>query len=176
MSTINHQSVTIHNHSETTTNGDWILVELVGQVNISNLEIGIVLNFGGEILSGTLVGGTRYFDELKRQMMAAGKIDDSLHSALEKIVDQGKSLYNVAAEDSTKRPPEYLHLIDVYFPSKVSELGSVKLSTWRGKISNVSGFELHIKGEVSERIASAISSGSSLGSSILGIREPVRLK
>ena len=176
MSAVNLQSVTIHNHAEMTANGDWVLVELVTQVNMSNLEIGIVLNFGGALLTGTLVGGTRYFNEVKQQMIAIGRIDSSLHSTLEKIVDQGKSLYNVAAEDSTKRPPEYLHLIDVHFLSTVGGQGSVKLSTWRGKISDVAGFHLLIRTFGPELSHESVSGDSSLGSSILVDGGAERLK
>ncbi|MCC7713403.1 hypothetical protein [Janthinobacterium lividum] len=177
MNAINLQNVTIHNHTELTANGDWVLVELVGEVNVLKIEVGIVLNFGGILLTGTLVGGARYFDEVKQQMTAYERIDGSLDSTLERIVDQGKSLYNVAAKDGMRRPPEYLHLIDVHFPSNVNDVGTVKLSTWRGKIADVCGFHLHIAAEAPELRHATMSRGSGdLGSSVLGVCELERAK
>lgn len=143
MNSVNVQHVTVHNHSEMTANGDWALVELVTQANAFALEIGVVLNFSGVLIAGTLVGGGRYFAEMRRQIAAAGKSGTPLHCALTTIVATGESTYQTIGADGT-RPPEYLHLINAHFVSTTGEVGTTSLSNWRGKISDVSGFHLHI--------------------------------
>ncbi|MYN16750.1 hypothetical protein GTP81_08290 [Rugamonas sp. FT107W] len=144
MSSVNVQNVTVHNHSEITANGDWALVELVTQANASDIEVGIVLNFSGVLLEGTLVGGARYFAEMKRQISASEMTGTPLHSSLIDIAEKGESTYNAIIAGGGTRPPEYLHLISAHFVSASGEVGSTVLSSWRGKISDVSGFHLHI--------------------------------
>lgn len=148
MNSIVVQSVAYHNHSEITANGDWALVELVTLANTANIEIGIVLNFSGVLLAGTLVGGTRYFSEMKAQVMLLGNTDSLLHTSLTKIAAMGQSTYDTIAAGGGVHPPQYLHLINAHFVSPTGEVGATSLSTWRGKISDVGGFHLHVATEI----------------------------
>src|SRR5689334_14729448 len=65
---------------------DWFLSQLVGWANQFDVEQGITLAVGGAMISGQLISGKRYFDELAAFFMsatgAATEVKQSLSDAI----------------------------------------------------------------------------------------------
>lgn len=140
MSAVNVQNVTINNHAEFAANSDWALIKLVTLANNSDFEIGIRLNMGGILLSGTLVGGGKYFKSTQHQVASFGGATATVRDALAEIAEEGRRIY----ETPTDRPPEYIHLADVHFLNAGGGAEPEKASLWRGKIADITGFALRL--------------------------------
>jgi hypothetical protein len=127
---------------------DWFLQFLVDRVNGTTTEIGITLQVGGLLVSGTLVGGDKYFEGFGEDV-AAAKADDKENAethraAFAKLGEQ----YKRPEGEGTKQnqaPPLYIHLKNAKFYSPGAKpIPGNKGVWWRGRISEVSAFILGV--------------------------------
>ena len=119
---------------------DWFLQFLVNLANRNQFEIGITLNVGGLLISGTLVGVKRYFEVFGEDFSAsfeAGKSPVDIKLFFKKIGDECACVSNRENSES----PSYIHLKDAKFynpqGNPIPANGGI---CWRGRISEVQGF------------------------------------
>jgi hypothetical protein len=125
-------------------NIDWALATLIGFAE-AGMEVGVTLNIQGQLITGKLISGRKYFDNLSKLMekLRATSPDDSKPS-----FDALKYTYTEFAEiyptiDKAKIlavKPHFIHLenakIFLSRESFIPERGIL----WRGKLASVDGF------------------------------------
>lgn len=117
---------------------DWLLESFVNVVNKnSDSTIGITLTTHGFLITGDLIGGKAYFDELGHLL---GTISEAkVHEYYKKI---GEEIYS---EENQKNEsgPSFLHLKNAKFYNAAgNSIPSNSETLWRGKISDICGFTL----------------------------------
>ena len=128
---------------------DWFLAELVRRANEAGLCIGVTLNVGGILVSGTLVGGHRYFEGFAEDVAAAspdaetaGRARAFFRSPAAMYRSDARGAREVAADPE---PLAYVHLEDArFFGGAASPIPRGKGVYWRGKLSAVDGFALGV--------------------------------
>lgn len=119
---------------------DWFLQFLVNQANKNELELDITLTVGGLLISGTLVGVRRYFDDLGEYFAScfdSGKKPEVIKETFKKI---GEQCSCISPSEQTETP-SYIHLKNVRFSSVENmEISAHNGTWWRGRISEVQGF------------------------------------
>jgi hypothetical protein len=128
---------------------DFFLQDIVSLANLG-LGIGVTLIVEGAMISGTMIGGKKYFEELGKAMSAgtAHGVEDGsdLLSSLGRGFSARANLYEKpddAADDWQQPEPGYIHLEDakLYAPGG-HPIPSGKGVLFRAKINAVSGFSL----------------------------------
>ncbi|HVT36067.1 MAG TPA: gas vesicle accessory protein GvpU [Nevskiaceae bacterium] len=119
---------------------DFYLRELVTIVNKTGLTFPITLWVGGSVVSGYLIGGADYFEELGSSLetfFASAKVDDPMSIANSLVEPYRKHYEDIPDEDP---PPTYIHLRNarVFAPGQnpMPSVGTI----WRGRLSRVDGF------------------------------------
>jgi hypothetical protein len=127
---------------------DWLLVQLTNLANEFQLEFGITLNVGGNLVSGTMISGKTYLKEMADLIEAHTKSKPKDSQAFEQImIDFFKNwipYYDNQSENTENafsRVPRYIHMRNA---QTVMGGGTVVPSKggilWRGRISAVDGF------------------------------------
>lgn len=123
---------------------DWFLQSLVDMANKTGVEYGITLQVSGFLVSGTLVGGRKYFEGFADEFAGAIADEADAQAAREGFARFG-SVYDVEEGDnpSDKPPPSFIHLRGARF----FHPGGTAVPTnngvwWRGRLSDVAGFVL----------------------------------
>lgn len=122
---------------------DWFLQMLVGMAN-DGMGIGLSLNVGGLIVSGTLCGGKEYFYSFGEQLgegMYPSDSDEATNVA--KVYRNiGDDVYSKS--ESQSDPATYLHMKNAQFfsPKGDSIPSNGEGTLWRGKVSEIDGFSL----------------------------------
>lgn len=121
---------------------DWFLGSLVRIVTSSRISIGVTLNVGGSLISGDLVSGREYFENVGREFNeslgrgpdAPGLFDDL--AAVYKGQDDEQ-------EEATKVVTQYIHLrgAKMYHPGQ-QPIPANRGIWWRGRLSAIDGFAL----------------------------------
>ncbi len=140
MSVVNVQNVAFNNRYEIADDGDWVLINLVKQANKVGLEVGVLLNLGGILLSGTLVGGSKYFEVMQGQASELGGANVTLSETLNRIAQDGRNVYDAPSANEADKPPTYIHLLDVNSIDSNGKTTGEVATMWRGKIVDVTGF------------------------------------
>jgi hypothetical protein len=124
---------------------DWFLAQLVGWANEFGIEQGITLAVGGAVISGQLISGKRFFEELATFVMSSGgNATDELKKALAESIKQWTVIYNQpegTADDSAPPVPTYIHLRNalwIYPDGRFLPANHGVL--WRGKLAAIDGF------------------------------------
>jgi hypothetical protein len=137
---------------------DWLLQNLVWKANYFGLEAGITLNVGGLIISGVLISGNRYYDEVVKQFKAGfskeyQEIGEVLGDLIKKNAEPFPDFW--AKFDPSKESKseidfsnvpyasemQHIHLRDVkYLAASGGQLQLGANQLWRGKIDSVDGF------------------------------------
>lgn len=102
---------------------------------------GIDVSGGGGVVSGTLIGGAKYFELFAKEFSAAWPFENK--DDIRDIFAENGNIYKPSeGGDETIPPPHFIHLADarVHFPD--GSLPSNKGVLWRGKLNAVSGFSL----------------------------------
>lgn len=129
---------------------DYVLQDMVDLANkIETFSMGLTLHVGGGIVTGRLIGGRRYFEEMAATFL--GK--DGSRNVLYDWMMSYQKLYPLPGngpEDSGdpeagRHPPLYIHLSDAHFVTP----GSAPIPNnhgvlWRGTINSVSGWSLGV--------------------------------
>ncbi|SIQ75323.1 hypothetical protein SAMN05880590_1079 [Rhizobium sp. RU35A] len=125
---------------------DWFLRSTIENIISQGVEIGITLTVNGVIISGMLIGGKKYFEELSKTMKAASRAPDDISDALGDSWKQFTAIYEKpedAPEDWQPGPVGYIHLKNArfYAPGQAPIPGNQGV-LWRGKLSSVDGFTI----------------------------------
>ena len=116
---------------------DWQLQHLVDLANSKGLEAGLTLTVKGTIITGTLIGGGKYF-ELFAELIGAGWPGTAEEKeAIRSAFAQPAKLY----EEPEQLLTSYIHLKNakiVYSSNFVPSSGML----WRGRLDEISGFSL----------------------------------
>ena len=96
---------------------DWVLQRLVALANIADYQVNIILNIHGLIISGRLISGWRYFDELvelslknvtenkqRNEIIGFYKVFSSAYDEMKERIDNNKEPNDVDYH------PLYVHL------------------------------------------------------------------
>ncbi len=125
---------------------DWFFCRLVEFANLG-VELGVTLNVGGALLSGTLISGQRYFEELANQISTATGAVSEISAVISQELREYAALYADADDDDSRDEPDdppptvYLHLAGAqFFTPGQKPLPDGEGFLWRGKIADVSGF------------------------------------
>jgi hypothetical protein len=119
---------------------DWYLQKLVSLANEAGLEMGLTLLVGGNIVSGTLISGKKYFETFAAEFSAAwpGEDKETIRTSFASYT----SIYDHAERQEEAPPPQYIHLQNTKFHSASGNIPSSGGVLWRGRINAVSGFNL----------------------------------
>jgi hypothetical protein len=127
---------------------DWFLAELVRRANEGGLSIGITLNVGGTLISGTLVGGRRFFEGFAEDVAAAAADAETAGRARAffrspaAMYSDGSGAREVPANPE---PLAYLHLENArFFTATGTPIPGDQGVFWRGKLGAVDGFALGV--------------------------------
>lgn len=107
--------------------------------------MGITLTIGGACVSGQLISGRKYFEELGATMRAASTKAGDAAETLGNAWEQFKEIYEQSAtgEDEGVLPAGYIHIKDArFFAPGHPPLPNGGSFLWRGKISSVDGFAI----------------------------------
>ncbi|WP_327211525.1 hypothetical protein [Rhizobium ruizarguesonis] len=122
---------------------DFLLVWLVFLAE-HGVSQDVTLNVGGSLVSGTIIKGAEYLDELAATYSSAESNGprDTL-DGLARSVEEFKPLYNTEGLDLSNFKPHYIHLKSAF----VLQASDSKLPTdngflWRGRLSAVDAFSL----------------------------------
>jgi hypothetical protein len=125
---------------------DWFLKTFVHMANDSNLSVGITLLVKGALVSGEIISGPRYFEELGKQFGASCGMNEEDGAALWKpLADDlyAKSESEEGADGDAGHDPSFIHLKNVrIFQAATSLPTSHEGVLWRGRLAEVDGFIL----------------------------------
>lgn len=124
---------------------DWFLKATLEVLVSRGVEFKATLTVGGAIVSGTVISGATYFEELGNLLAAASAADGDMASLLGSQWKQYAAIYRKPddAPDDWKSPPlGYIHLRKAHYfaPGQPSIPAGGML--WRGKLSSIDGFSI----------------------------------
>jgi hypothetical protein len=124
---------------------DIFLASLVSLANTLGVEQGITLAVGGALISGQLIGGRQYFEELAAVVTSGATTgDQEVRSGIADSFRAWTAIYDKPdplPDDYIAPVPGYIHLRDarwIYPGGTVIPTNRGVL--WRGKISAIDGF------------------------------------
>lgn len=125
---------------------DWFLQSTIENIVSHGVYIGVTLTVKGIIVSGMLISGKKYFEELSKDMKAASRQEDDMSDTLAKSWQQYTAIYEKpegASDDWQPLPVGYIHLLNArfYAPGQ-SPIPTNQGILWRGKLSSVDGFSI----------------------------------
>jgi hypothetical protein len=132
---------------------DWFLQQVIATANLG-LSMGLTITLGGTVISGQLISGRQYFEELSDQIK--GGSTNMGNETLEMLGDNWKMLTQIydkpegAGDDWQPAPAGYIHMrqAKIYTPGQHPLPGGQGL-LWRGKVAAVDGFALGQFGDAS---------------------------
>lgn len=122
---------------------DWFLQFFVKMVNGSSTEIPVTLLIGGAILSGSLVSGHRYFDEIGAGFVEAltDKVPTDAIETFDGFMKKNSEVYTTEEGRETAGEPTFIHLREArYFHQSGAPIPSNQGIWWRGRISEIDGW------------------------------------
>ncbi|HEV2816149.1 MAG TPA: hypothetical protein VGW40_02860 [Allosphingosinicella sp.] len=126
---------------------DWFLQSLIELADIG-IELGVTLSAQGMLISGILISGKRYFEQLSEDVKSGTgpNASEKIVSLISRSFKQFVVIYEKPedAGDDWKAPkPAYVHLRDArFFMPGQPPLPNNKGVLWRGKLNRVTGFVL----------------------------------
>ncbi len=121
---------------------DWLLGQIVSVLINGGLQIPVTLTIGGSIVTGTMISGYAYFEELAKTFESAPTTIPSLRDSIAGLMRGYTAIYpdNPAKESG---PDPFIHLKNAEFwaPGQ-SPLAAGKEVLWRGRLSSVDGFSI----------------------------------
>lgn len=134
---------------------DWLLERWVRLAELG-VAVGVTLQMGGLLISGTLVGARRYLEHQRSDVLA----DLALHGlppALARKLGRAfeADLEEMAASDQAGRngadaPRRFIHLKDARIISGAGHRHSFVVPYWRGQLRGVDAFFLGTLSEASD--------------------------
>jgi hypothetical protein len=125
---------------------DWFLQTTITNVISLGVEVGVTLTVRGVIVSGMLIDGKKYFEELAETVRAASGQPEDIADTLAESWKQYTSIYEEpedAPEDWQPAPVGYIHLKNArFFAPGQDPFPAHQSFLWRGKLSSVDSFFL----------------------------------
>lgn len=136
--------IALHNANTYEPLSDWLLRYLVDAANQKGLQIGITLQVGGMLVSGVLVSGQTYFDNITSDISEALAGNDQTKGIAEMFESVNRAIHAGTTPDVPTPTPAYIHLKDAYFfhSADSAPIPNGQGVWWRGKLSQVAGFFL----------------------------------
>lgn len=129
--------------SESSTTQDWFLQSLVNMANYDGVELGLTLSVGGLLISGTLIGGKKYFEEFGADFVSPISDKEQAESIKSSFSKYGIIYRTPESDEEALLPPVYIHLKDAkFFHNSGKPIPSNRSVLWRGRITAVDGFSL----------------------------------
>lgn len=124
---------------------DFFLAQLVRWANQWGIEQGVTLAVGGAVVSGDLIGGKQYFEELADTITATVTPADGqneIKTTIAAFYKQYAALYEKpeGAQDDWSPPPTFIHLRNARWVYPDRLIPGNRGVLWRGKLSAVDGF------------------------------------
>lgn len=129
-------------------NQDWFLEDAIGGIISKGVEFGITLTVSGLIISGTLINGKTYFEELSKSLKSASKEKGDVAEVIGELWGGFKTIYEDPSEETENKTPSrvsFIHLKDAHiFAPGQQAMPTDEGILWRGKISSVDGFSIGV--------------------------------
>lgn len=121
---------------------DWFLQSLVSMANNSNLEIAVILQVSGMLVSGSLVGGKQYFEGFASDFASPFASDSDAAESIKASFSSYGNVYTKDTEGDEDQPaPQYIHLKNArFFNTAGNPIPGNRGVWWRGRIGEVGGF------------------------------------
>lgn len=123
---------------------DWFLAQLIHFADMG-VEMSLTVIIEGQMISGTLIGGRTYFEEVAQTAARSGG-SDSIAKSMSEMFATYKAVYRskeeIGAATELPDPPAYIHLrnaIPILGGSGVNGKGTL----WRAKLASISGFTMN---------------------------------
>lgn len=125
---------------------DWFLRNTISTLTPLGVELGITVMVGGMVVSGTLISGAKYFEEMGNSIQGKGGEQEDVVNAIAESWKAWKVIYDKpedAPDDWKPEQTSFIHLRDarVFAPGQPS-LPSNQGVLWRGKLSSIDGFTM----------------------------------
>lgn len=139
------------NEKEISDNTDFVLKTFVSFANKQGLNTWITLTVGGLLISGELIGGRTYFEELAIQLRGAkSNIKEFVSGIADGFEEAGRDIYpepshtEMEEEDADNSLISYIHLrhVKLLHPASMTAIPATDGVLWRGRLSAVDGFIL----------------------------------
>ena len=124
---------------------DWFLQSMIEVIINRGVEIGVTMSVGGSIVSGILISGKTYFEELGAVVAASSKEEGDVSEMLGNSWKEYRRLYEKpedAGDDWEEPRAAYIHLRNAryYAPGNhpIPDGGVL----WRGRLSSVDAFSI----------------------------------
>jgi hypothetical protein len=107
------------------------------------------------MVSGRLISGKQYFEQLSAFMMSSAGNNEALKSNIADTIKTGAGLYDKpvdSSDDYVLRPAAYIHLRNALWIYPGKALPNNNGVLWRGKLSAIDGFCL---GEITASVQSS---------------------
>ncbi|MNR29080.1 hypothetical protein D3C85_1464430 [compost metagenome] len=119
---------------------DWLLQWLCGFINETNLNFGITLTVGGNMITGTLISHQTYFERLANDLstpfaFASPETQEAIHARI-------LGFHAPVDPEKTQLPVQFIHLDNARVHTGGHQILPDKGTLWRGKIAAVEGFIL----------------------------------
>lgn len=133
-------------HVEVIGGKDWFLQSMIETVINAGVEIGISLIVDGIIVSGILISGAKYFEELGESLKQASEADGDIQSIMGESWKGYKAIYDKpedAAEDWSPPSASFIHIRKARFfsPGQQPIPGGTGV-LWRGRLAAIGGWSL----------------------------------
>ena len=138
---------TLSSRIDSAPSSDHILAYVVSLSNDAGLELGLRVFAGGTILSGTLIGGSKFFAALSETINPNSQGDDSVAGAMSKLFESLSDQYK-SPDLSGDAVTTYLHLKNAW--SFVPGQDPLLIGLWRGRLSQIDGWSVGVYGNVDE--------------------------
>jgi len=126
---------------------DWLLERWVRLAELG-VEVGVTLQLGGLLISGTLVGARHYLEYQRSDVLAdlvqrglppliARKVDRAFATDLEAMAESDQ-----AERDGAASPRRFIHLKDACIIADGGHRASFVVPYWRGQLRRVDAFFL----------------------------------
>lgn len=120
---------------------DWLLQHLVTHANLTkDFSRPITLWISGGLISGYLVSGKQYFDKYIEEF-TEGHSEEAAEHSRKVLLEIGKRYY-LDDDQPDACNTIFIHLIEAKYWSPSGALPSGNGVTWRGRLSQVTGFSL----------------------------------
>ncbi|WP_417274313.1 gas vesicle accessory protein GvpU [Celeribacter halophilus] len=129
-------------------NQDWFLENTISGIISLGVEFGITLTVNGLIISGTLINGKTYFEELSKSLKSASKEKGDFADVIGEQWAGFKAIYEDPDEESENKTPShvsFIHLKNAHiFAPGQQAMPTEEGILWRGKLSSVDGFTIGV--------------------------------
>jgi len=136
---------------------DFLLQAIVDLANTTGIEMGITLCVGGMVVSGVLISGKTYFEEIANDtLQSSGPADQAevRQGLSDYLGNLGKLIYGQTVNEEQagnkgdqimKRLPRYIHLRNAkVFHNSGQPMPENRGLWWRGRLSAVDGFSFGV--------------------------------